>query len=339
MFRSILALCFAAIVIAVPSPGLALPFTNLYVLGDSLADQGNLLIATSAATGGTVQLPDPLHYFDGRFTNRPTQPGQAAVYTDGLAGALGVPLTPSLLGGNNFAFGGARTSYNRVELGHGGGFPPALFPWSLNGQIQAFSDRNVFDPGGLYVVFAGSNDVADIIVGANLISGIAETVAAIVAAIDEFRQAGAQTILVPNVPDFGLTPPFLGAASAFATAISMQFNQALQEALDQIIGVDIVQFDTFELLRGIVADPGRFGLTNTTMPCYTGFVEPDPTATECVNPDEYLFWDLLHPTVATHGILANAMLAALAVPEPATAPLLVVGFLILAFFAARRRRS
>jgi hypothetical protein len=33
------------------------------------------------------------------------------------------------------------------------------------------------------------------------------------------------------------------------------------------------------------------------------------------------------------------MLAALAVPEPATAPLLVVGFLILAFFAARRGRS
>jgi hypothetical protein len=45
-------------------PAAALPFSNLYVFGDSIVDAGNLQVVT----GGTTPAPG-VGYFDGRFTN------------------------------------------------------------------------------------------------------------------------------------------------------------------------------------------------------------------------------------------------------------------------------
>ena len=56
---------------AFAAPVTPLPIRSMYVLGDSLSDQGNLLAATSAlgAPLGQPGIPDPLHYFEGRFSN------------------------------------------------------------------------------------------------------------------------------------------------------------------------------------------------------------------------------------------------------------------------------
>ena len=140
----LLAALFALLVVC-PSVQ-ALPFSGIYVLGDSLSDQGNLKAATGTFVPPSQTLPDSLHYFNGRFSNGP-------VYTDYLSGLLGLPSTPSFFGGNNFAYGGARTGYNIVELQVGGQLPNNAFPWSLNGQVQDFRNRNVNDPNGLFIVF------------------------------------------------------------------------------------------------------------------------------------------------------------------------------------------
>ena len=212
-----------------PAASRATPFDNIYVAGDSLSDQGNLSIATLSI------VPDPTHYFNGRFSNGP-------VYTDILAQQLGLPLGPSLLGGNNFAFGGARTTYNVAE----NFLPPGLFPWSLNAETAAFANRGIHDPNGLFIVFSGSNDIGDILglgldpatVFSTLLNGVQMTIQA-------FKDAGAQTILVPNVPDLGLTPEVLGAGtSQAATALSAQYNALLHDALlaDIAGGVNIIEF-------------------------------------------------------------------------------------------------
>ena len=75
----------------------AAPYTGLVVFGDSLSDVGNDTIVT----GGTF--PGPA-YYQGRFSN-------GVNYVDDLAAKLGLPApTPSVAGGTDYAYGGARTA-------------------------------------------------------------------------------------------------------------------------------------------------------------------------------------------------------------------------------------
>jgi outer membrane lipase/esterase len=330
MLRSFFCRCVAVVSIILPAPAVAGPFSALYVLGDSLSDQGNLFLATSAVAGPANALPASDHYFNGRFSNGPA-------YTDVLAQKLGLPLAPSLLGGNNFAFGGARTTYNTVETTAGGFLPPGLFPWSLNAETEVFKSRGIHDPGALYVVFSGSNDIADMARGVNP-TAITTTLAGVLNAIDAFKLAGARRIVVPNVPDLGLTPAFRISddASKFATALSIQYNTLLDAALDTISDVDIIEFDTFQIVRNIIQDPETFGLSNVTTPCYSGFVVPNPSGTECANPDEFFFWDIVHPTRTVHALLADAIFVSV-VPVPSTLPLALIGLAILTGVKIRAR--
>ena len=145
---------------ALAAPVTTVPIRSMYVLGDSLSDQGNMLAATTVlgAPLGQPGIPDQLHYFQGRFSNGEN-------YVDVLASDLGFSVTPSLAGGTNFAFGGTRTNYNIIEQPLGP-YPPGAYPWTLNLQTRAFlapaATRDV-DPTALYVVFSGSNDIGDIL--------------------------------------------------------------------------------------------------------------------------------------------------------------------------------
>src|SRR2546423_1544118 len=89
LMRAALGHCIA-LLLALPLHSFALPFSNIYVLGDSLSDQGNLFLATSSLAGPSNAFPAPDHNFNGRFSNGP-------VYTDVVAQKLGLPLGPSLV--------------------------------------------------------------------------------------------------------------------------------------------------------------------------------------------------------------------------------------------------
>jgi phospholipase/lecithinase/hemolysin len=307
-------------------PVLAAPaaaFDNLYVVGDSLSDQGNLFAATSLILGPGNGFPASDHYYQGRFAD-------GGNYVDFLGKRLGVASSPSLLGGNNFAYGGTRTDYNTVEddatkpfpvslFGQGGVLPEDLFPWTLNGQREAFAGRDAYDPDALYVVFSGANDLADLTASvavfavdpAPVIQGLVTAISAI---IDEFVAAGAQDIIVPNMPNLGVVPGTLRYGPDFAmlaTTLCAVYNNALDAMLSQWEGAtNIIRVDTFSLLGEVVSDPAAFGFANATEPCYTGFVVPGPGETECADPDAYVFWDREHPTAALHAVLADQMLTA-----------------------------
>jgi phospholipase/lecithinase/hemolysin len=330
-------------------------FTGMYLLGDSLSDQGNLFYATEYLTG--VGLPDAEHYFEGRF-------GNGEIWAGVLAGRMGIALEPSLFRdgtfdltcladdtgcGTNYAYGGARTDYHRIEddatkpvpvafLGQGGLLPEDAFPWTLDGQRNAFDSRNVFDPDGLYVVLSGANDLADLInmvalCQAGIEFGIPEyeifctqrgnpsiTIPVMAGAINNsiaaFAAAGATDILVPNLPNLGVVPAITMSNSqeliGLATLLSSQYNQALERVLVQWDGlVNIIRLDTFTLLTDLVSNPGTEGFTNVTDPCYDGFVVPGSGSQECTEPDSYLFWDIEHPTAAFNAYLAEEVVYAI----------------------------
>ena len=61
-----------------------------------------------------------------------------------------------------------------------------------------------------------------------------------------------------------------------------------------------MQFDAFTGVEKIVNHPRRFGLTNVTEAC----IQPNVPPFRCRKPDDYLFWDGIHPTRAGHEIIA-----------------------------------
>jgi len=172
---------------------------------------------------------------------------------------------------------------------------------------------------GLFVVWGGANDY---------LTGGPATVAAadIDSIVSALESDGVQHILVPGMPDLGLTPDYYGDASA--TAYSQQFNALLQSSLPA--GATYV--DTFNLLHQIVNDPAAYGLTDVTDACFNG-------VTVCANPNQYLFWDGFHPTTTADAIVAQDFTAAAAAPEPSTVLLLSSGIPGLLMVMRRRSRA
>jgi len=326
VFRSAVAVALGLCCMAAAQAG---PFSALYAFGDSLSDVGNDYIIT----GGAV--PTAAHYTDGSNVGRFTD---GLNYLDLMAGSLGVSLGPSVAGGTDYAFGGARTSYVVA------GLPPTAL--SFNQQIASFDlAHTTADPNALYVLWIGANDMSDAIsayLGGNpgaIGNAITNAMSGIGAAVSDLSGRGAEHFLVLNLPDLALVPAISGvgnpALDALAQFASQQFNLALANTLatSAFSSLAISQLDVYGLLNDVVDNPGSYGLTNVMDSCYTGNVDGSSIGgapvTTCADPSQYAFWDFEHPTAAVHAILAQQAVAA--VPEPSTWSLLLVAVGLIAF--------
>jgi outer membrane lipase/esterase len=323
-------LAFAGAGIFSASALAAAPFTGLHVFGDSLSDGGNNYLALGGLTGpaptSATFIPS-LPYASGI-------PGALPTYSNGPAWAssfavgLGLPAAaaPSLGGGGNGAFGGARTTVD--------GAPPLNFPPSLQTQLNGYLGSNTVSDTALYVLAVGGNDVRDVGTavagGADLVSTTLNAANAYAGAmagmVGMLRAAGATNIIVWNVPDVGKSPSAgsgVGPVADAASFISSTFNSFLAGAL---AGSGAQIFDTFGLINTIVANPVDYGFSDVTKAC--GFVGNGCDAATA------LFWDGIHPTAYAQGIIANQMLAA--VPEPATYAMFAFGLAGLLAWSRRR---
>ncbi|MFL5282312.1 MAG: SGNH/GDSL hydrolase family protein [Rhodopila sp.] len=311
---------------------LALPMTaqaysTLYVFGDSLSDAGNVFLATH------MQQP-AAPYANGQYSNGPT-------WVQDLAGSLGLgPVTASLAGGTDYAYGGSTTGYAVPG-------PTAAVP-TLTAQITLFSSAvgGVAPSTALYAVWSGANDLFAILSdglakgaldSTQAVQAAAEAAGVEAGAIATLATAGAKTFVVPLLPDLGKTPDIRAAgASAAATALSATYNAALIADIQALVAgtsISVSLVDTFSLIDAAVSTPNAYGFTDVTAPCYSGPYTGGGSG--CRTQDQYLFWDSVHPTAAGHAIIAAAAEAAL--PEPGT--LAVLAFGLIGLGALRTGRS
>ncbi len=269
------------------APALAGPYTSLTVFGDSLSDTGNVFLAN----GGAVPAAP---YFNGRFSDGP-------VWIDTLAAGLGLPsgAVPSLAGGGNFAFGGARTGSTGVPV------PGVL---AQVGGLWAPANP-LADPNGLYGVVGGGNDMRDARgSGSTAASRQAAAEAAVTNlsnAVGALASRGARHVLIANLPDLGQTPEAaaLGLV-ANSSDVTARFNAlvAMLEAL--FAGLEVELLD----LAGIAADVRNdalnnggavYGITNVSTPCggFTGSIGIACSVSA--------FSDALHPSARLHAVFGR----------------------------------
>ncbi|GAB4295101.1 MAG: hypothetical protein Fur0025_32050 [Oscillatoriaceae cyanobacterium] len=261
-------------------------FSDLYVFGDSLSDDGNLF----AVTNGLIPPSPP--YVNGRFSN-------GLVWVEQLAPKLGLAVNPN----SNVAFGGALSGNTNNFNTRFPNLPPLP---GLQQPVDAFVAANPnADRQGLYVVWAGANDYGE------RVTDVAGVVNNITTAITKLAAVGARNFLVPNLPDLGITPA--GASSPNAAGLSQitaAHNSALAAAvpvLEQNLNVNVIPVDVNALINNARSNPGTFGFTNVS----NGFLTSGAT-----NPNEYIFWDELHPTFSAHQLIAEAANQAItAIPE------------------------
>ncbi len=278
------------------------PIGSVVVFGDSLSDVGN----TYTAAG----IP-PAPYYQGHYSNGP-------IWVEQFASKLGIAApTPSLLGGTDYAFGGAET---------GTGLSPKGVPNMLT-QVGQYLSASTPKSSQLFILWGGANNFFDGQTNPKV------PVMDIGHAITELAAAGAKNFLVPNYSNLALTP--FGRSSSPAmqqglAALSLGYNQALKAELSMLqgtLGIHITQLNTYGLFQTMIGNPGAYGFTNVTSSAVGDF---NLSATG------YLFWDDVHPTTAGHRFIADAAFAAIA-PEPTSLALLATGGLGLVVAGCRRR--
>ncbi|GAB3099524.1 autotransporter domain-containing protein [Lysobacter terrae] len=275
--------------------------------GDSLTDSGfyrPFLIQNAGPSAASV----------GRFT---TNPGLvwseylANFYGTDASSAWGLTNTGIVAGtGTNFAAGGATVK-------PGPGFPPAVptqFAPSLGTQVGAYLTRNggVADPNALYTVWGGANDLFFTLNGAITPTQFLGSAQTQVGLINTLTTAGARYILVPTMPDVGVTPFGLSqgpAGSANITALVNAYNQTLFGGIAQQ-NLRVIPLDTYTLLHEISANPGAYGFNSATIPACAG------TSLTCVSVGSgRAFADGVHPSTEAHAILAEYAVSVLEAPR------------------------
>ena len=313
---------------------------NYGSFGDNIADPGNIpaLLQQSNDQNGTN--------FDTNFPASP--PGFENRYSNGLTAA---ELLPDLLDfdltdirhnavGNAFSAKLPVSLAGGILLGNGSSIPGpigrGLTPLNesdITSQVDDYlaavgslgqNDFMLLYPSGNDAALAlntialtgpPQNQAVQIVV-----SGAQANAVNTAASAKKLLDAGAGTVLVSNLPNIGQTPAArAGGLSGvqLATLFSTTTNSALNTALTGLSGNQnmLIVADSFTLTNDIVANPGKYGLSDVTNPC--SLVPSCVSAGQSVQ-DQFLFWDPFFPTARGHAI--SAAFLADTVNAPRTVP-------------------
>jgi len=291
----------------------AASFSEAIVFGDSLSDSGNYFAQfgeMSMQPYETGNVPSAPYAIGGHhFTN-------GATWVEKLTKKLHIPnsgspseVSPGVF--RNYAVGRSRA---RAVL-----LDDVFSEANLTTQVDSFlADENDQAPSAaLYIIWIGSNDVADALFGGNPEAIIGAALGNTFEQILRLYAHGARHFLILNMPDFSLTPLVLDFVSIYPPdvqagllhSISMAsagYNFYLEGTLaliqSSLTDMDVISLDVFGVMNDIVANPESYGLEVVDEACIT----PDTQGhAYCSNWARYLFWDAQHPTKEAHSIIAD----------------------------------
>ncbi len=281
--RNIVTVFMIVLAAVCAADGFAAPFDEIVVFGDSLSDNGNLLLVDNQPR------PDPAIYYQGRFSNGP-------VWVEYLANQQ--HFNVSL---DDRALGGAQSS---------GLVPPGLYE-----QVTAYIATTVppLSHNTLFVLWIGGND---------FLNGNGDWLSAvgnIRSAMERLVEYEARQILVMNLPDLGAIPDTLGTPEApLATEFTNNFNAELANMLDQFRvdhpEIALYEFDVYSFFIDVRSNPAAYGFVNVTDP------SPNYQVENNFNGAGYLFWDDIHPTTEMHALLADQVYADVSAQMPVAPP-------------------
>jgi phospholipase/lecithinase/hemolysin len=248
------------------------------VFGDSLSDNGNTL-----AAAGVPQPP----YYNGRWTDGPN-------WVDYFTGFAHLPPATAYLQshGTNFAVGGSSSPLLGVQI-----------------TVYLAANGGHANKDDLYAIWIGANDF-------NAGVNASTAVNSIQAGLALLSAAGAEKIILLDVPDISLTPEVIAAGGA-AVQAAKQFVTTVNTNLRAriplqafLLGIKLTYVDVNATFTQVVERPALFGFSNSTGAAFntsTGVVQP--------NPNSYVFWDGFHPTTPVHYLVAQTVFFKLHAPR------------------------
>jgi outer membrane lipase/esterase len=295
-----------AVALAFAAPASA-QWNGFVFFGDSLTDAGSFKPALPPGTGRFTTNPDP-------------------VWAQIVGERYGIAITPANQGGTDYAQGGARVT----QLP---GYP-STFALTANAvpvatQVSQAIGRGI-DGGTMYAMWGGANDVLTAIsqVQAGQITS-AQAQGAIGLAAQQYVQqvaalqaAGARNLIVFNLPDGGKSPGGQANGPAVAAQVSALFglyNSVATGGLNAL-GGNVLRVDVASIFNEVLANPGAFGIANTSGTACGTVDSLVCTPANLVTPNAnrtYLFADGSHPTGAGHQIIADVVASYLEAPSQA----------------------
>ncbi|XP_062077686.1 GDSL esterase/lipase At5g55050 [Humulus lupulus] len=310
----------------------------IYVFGDSLVDVGNnnhLALSLAKANFPHNGIDFPGKKPTGRFCN-----GRNAA--DFLAEKVGLPSSPPYLSlvykkntalfinGTSFASGGAGI-FNGTDEVYRQSLP-------LTKQVEYYStvhDKQVQQLGStraeqhfsksLFTIVIGSNDLFGYFGSSKLRNRttpeeyVDKMIVTLKEQLKRLHSYGARKFVMIGIGPIGCCPAQRRKSSSgdcfqemndWAIKYNDGLKSTLRELKSELNNINYSYFETYDVLNNLVQHPASYGFTEVKSACcglgkFKSEVPCLPIAKYCSNRRDHVFWDLYHPTEATHSILSD----------------------------------
>jgi outer membrane lipase/esterase len=189
---------------------------------------------------------------------------------------------------------------------------------TLSNQVDTYFKHNCSaDPNAIYVIWMGSNDFLRRIneADSDLIHSI---LFKIKMNTERLINSGASTILLPQLPDIASSPDSVikdinnghTEYSKRLRKVVHSYNQQLRDMLTELStqypDIVLITVDIQKLFEQSLQQAKKLGILNLKEACNTNdYLENSKPI--CDNPDQYLYWDNLHPTAKIHQMFAETI--------------------------------